>query len=105
MPLPIKSEHAEQVSFIHAAKKYLRANNKEYLIPVLFAIPNGGARDARTAGSLKMEGVRKGVRDVFFACARAGAHGLFIEMKKRKGGYLSKEQKEMMDILRRRVCL
>jgi hypothetical protein len=96
---PIKSEHQEQVSFIHAAKKLFRASGDDYLIPLLFAIPNGGKRDARTAGSLKQEGVRAGVPDLFFAHPSKSAYGLFIEMKKTSGGTVSKEQKLMMSCL------
>lgn len=99
MPLPPKSEHQEQVSFIHAAKKYFRNLGNDWCIDLLFAIPNGGVRDARTASSLKMEGVRPGVPDLFFARPIHGKAGLFIEMKKSKGGRVSPEQKTMMDVL------
>lgn len=99
MPLPIKSEHQEQVSFIHAAKKYFREQQREQLLPLLFAIPNGGARDPRVAASLKMEGVRPGVPDIFFAKPVFGKCGLFIEMKKAKGGSTSADQKAMMECL------
>ena len=92
------SEHLEQVSFIHKAKKYFRSHDAEALIPLLFAIPNGGIRDSHTAGNLKMEGVRKGVPDLFFAFPTAHYHGLFIEMKYGKGR-LSPEQKEMIEKL------
>ena len=92
----IPSEHQEQVNFIHKAKKMLRARGDEYMIPLLFAIPNGGRRDARTAASLKMEGVRAGVPDLFFAHPNENHFGLFIEMKKQKGGSVSKEQKDQM---------
>jgi len=93
------SEHKEQVTFIHKAKKYLREQDEEYLIPLLFAIPNGGKRDARTASSMKMEGVRKGVPDLLFAYQVNDYAGLFIEMKVRKGGRVSPEQKQMMKLL------
>ena len=96
-----RSEHKEQVDFIHKAKKHLRANDKGELVPLLFAIPNGGNRDARTAGSLKMEGVRKGVPDLFFACPKGTFHGLFIEMKQLGAGRTSKEQDEMLRLLGR----
>lgn len=99
MPPKTPSEHQEQVSFIHKAKKLLRSRGDEYLIPLLFAIPNGGKRDARTAASLKMEGVRVGVPDLFFAHPSKSAYGLFIEMKKIKGGTVSKYQKAQMSAL------
>lgn len=47
----------------------------------LFAIPNGGKRSKATAGRIKAEGGKKGVLDIFLPTARAGWHGLFIEMK------------------------
>ena len=52
---------------------------------LLFAIPNGGARNAVTGSILKAEGVRAGVPDLFLAMpntTRGGRyHGLFLEMK------------------------
>lgn len=99
MPLPPKSEHQEQVSFFHAAKKYFREKGWDHYIPLLFSIPNGGARDPRVAASLKMEGVRPGVPDIFFARPFFNKSGLFIEMKKAQGGRASPEQKEMMELL------
>jgi hypothetical protein len=48
----------------------------------MFAIPNGGLRDPRTAASLKAEGVKSGVPDVFLPIPRHGLAGLFIELKR-----------------------
>lgn len=55
----------------------------------IFAIPNGGARSPATAGRLKAEGVSSGVPDLFIP-----AWGLWVEMKRSKGGSLSAEQKD-----------
>lgn len=52
---------------------------------LLFAIPNGGHRSKATAGILKAEGVRRGVADLFLAIPIMGTHGVFIEMKFKKG--------------------
>lgn len=48
----------------------------------LFAIPNGGMRDKRTAAMLATEGVRAGVPDMFLPVARGGEHGLWLELKR-----------------------
>ena len=37
---------------------------------------------------------------MFLPCARGGWHGLYIEMKRRKGGRVSIEQKKMILALR-----
>ncbi len=66
----------------------------------IFAIPNGGSRHKVEAMRLKMEGVRAGVPDLFLPVAAGGKHGLFIEMKREKGGRLSPEQKDWLTFLR-----
>ena len=60
----------------------------------IFAIPNGGARSKATAGRLKAEGVSPGVPDLFIP-----AWGLWVEMKRSKGGSLSPEQKDWIEYL------
>jgi hypothetical protein len=47
----------------------------------MFAIPNGGKRDARTAARMKAEGVKAGVLDIFLPHRTEHWSGLFIEMK------------------------
>lgn len=59
----------------------------------LYAVPNGGQRDARVAAGLKAEGVKAGVHDLMLPVPRHGFHGLYIEMKK-PGGRASLEQKD-----------
>lgn len=106
------TEHGEQAAlFCWAAAMVNIGNDTRKDLSKLYAIPNGGKRDARTAAMLKAEGVRVGVPDVclpvpVFADA-GGPHyqhfketqpfggvlvGLYIEMKKVKGGSLSEEQ-------------
>jgi hypothetical protein len=60
---------------------------------LLFAVPNGGHRHKATAAKLKREGVVAGVPDLFFC--RAGSAPLWIEMKRQKGGVVSRAQKKM----------
>lgn len=61
---------------------------------LMFAIPNGGARNAITGARLKAEGVRRGVPDIFLAIPAHDKHGLWIELKTEKGR-LTPEQVEM----------
>lgn len=60
---------------------------------LLFHIPNGGSRGKAEAAHFKAEGVKSGVPDIFFPVARGPYHGLFIEMKRQKGGKVSDNQK------------
>ena len=91
-------EHSEQVRFVNWVKKQSLIDP---IYEMLFAIPNGGKRSLRVGADLKLEGVKPGVPDLMFAVPKGGYHGLFIEMKRVKGGYLSKEQKEWRERLLR----
>lgn len=68
---------------------------------LMFHIPNGGSRNPIEAANLKRQGVKAGVPDVFLPIARHGCHGLFIEMKRAKGGVLSQFQREYIEALMR----
>ena len=59
-------------------------------------IPNGGSRHPLEAVHLKQQGVKPGIPDIFLPVARGPYHGLYIEMKRRKGGRVSVEQKKML---------
>ena len=67
---------------------------------LLHHCPNGGSRNAREAHNLRMQGVKPGIPDICLPVARRGYHGLYIEMKRRKGGRLSDEQAAMLEALR-----
>ena len=67
---------------------------------LLHHIPNGGGRNPIEARHLKEQGVKPGIPDLFLPCARGGFHGLYIEMKRRKGGRVSIEQKKTIIALR-----
>lgn len=60
---------------------------------LLHHIPNGGSRDPREARNLKQEGVKAGVPDICLPVPRGGYNGLYIEMKRIRGGRLSDEQR------------
>jgi len=83
----MKTEHEEQRDFVQWFRRtfpYVR----------IFAIPNGGARGASTAGRLKAEGVSRGVPDLFVP-----EWSLWIEMKREKGGKLSPDQEDWIAYL------
>lgn len=75
----------------------------------MFAIPNGGLRDVRTAATLKAEGVRSGVCDIFLPVPyydydEVRHHGCFIEMKlekyrNHKNGGCSEEQIDFINFV------
>ena len=79
--LPTPSEHQEQAA-LFAWAKLAAARLPE--LRLLFAVPNGGARDAVTGARLKAEGVKPGIPDVCLPVARGGWIGLWIEMKTSK---------------------
>ena len=60
---------------------------------LLFAVPNGGARDRVTGAILKAEGVVPGVADLLLLVPSGPYHGLCIEMKTQTGRQ-SDSQKE-----------
>ena len=72
------SEHTDQCALIHRVRL---ETPKRPLLELLFAIPNGGARDGRTGAMLKAEGVKPGVPDLCLPVARGLYHGLYIELK------------------------
>ena len=53
---------------------------------MLFAVPNGGHRNAIEAARMKAEGVTPGVADLILLEARGGYGALCIEMKTRRKG-------------------
>lgn len=61
-----------------------------------FAIPNGGSRNLIEAVSLKAQGVKSGVPDMFLPLASCGYHGLFIELKVGENK-VSENQKEFIN--------
>lgn len=87
MQASIPTEHAEQATFVAWFRK-------EYPEIRIFAVPNGGYRHKKTAQTLSVEGVSKGVPDLYIP-----AWHLWIEMKRTKGGRLSPEQKEWIEYL------
>ena len=91
---PTPTEHEEQVALIGWWNMYAKARHMPSLL--LMAIPNGGRRTTVTGARLHAEGVRAGIPDLVLALARGEWHGLWLEMKRRKGGFLSDPQREAL---------
>lgn len=87
------SEGAEQATLFNWARMCERKHPE---LRLLFHIPNGGSRGKVEAARFKAEGVKAGVPDLFLPVARGDWHGLFIEMKRIKGGRVSEEQKKWL---------
>jgi len=68
-------------------------------LKLLFAIPNGGYRPPKTAAILKATGVKSGVPDICLPVPRGEHHSLYIELKRRKGGSLSVNQRKWLKAL------
>ena len=83
----MESEHLEQVRLVSWFRK-------TYPDVRIFAVPNGGARSGLQGAKLKAEGVSPGVPDLFIP-----AWGLWVEMKRSKGGTLSPEQRDWIAYL------
>lgn len=81
------SEHVEQRDLV----SWFRKAYPDYPI---FSIPNGGHRNKIVAMKLKAEGVSAGVPDLYCPGLE-----LWIEMKRRKDGRLSREQKDWIEYL------
>ena len=83
----IRTEHEEQREFVQWFRR-------EYPGVRIFAVPNGEQRSPSVACRLKTEGVMRGVPDLFVP-----AWGLWIEMKRTKGGVVSVEQTDWIEYL------
>jgi hypothetical protein len=90
----MRKESTEQIILVNRIRQL-------YPDVLIFAIPNGGQRSITEAVRLKAEGVLAGVPDLFLARAVGDTHGLFIEMKRVKGGKVSDKQKAVIDVLKR----
>ena len=84
-----RDEHAEQCALVRWAQ--IQAHRRPE-IGLLYAIPNGGRRDAVTGARLRAEGVRPGVPDLCLPWPSGKWHGLYIELKA-PGGRASPAQR------------
>jgi hypothetical protein len=81
--IPIKKEEAREQARLVAALRRCWHLLPDEMRPVVAHIPNGGSRDAREAGNLKIQGVLAGIPDliIILPCGESA----WIEMKARDG--------------------
>lgn len=92
--LPVPTEAQEQITlFSWAAVQAIPE------LALLYHIPNGGSRHKAEAARLRAEGVRAGVPDLCLPVPRGGFHGLYIELKRLRGGRLGEQQRAWLDAL------
>lgn len=70
-------------------------------LALMYHIPNGGTRNSIEAHNLKLQGVKAGVPDICLPVARGQYHGLYIELKRIKGGVVSEAQRGWINALNR----
>lgn len=89
--LPIPSEHDEQAQLMDWCREK-EGDDPRYAM--IFAIPNGAFTSQRTANRLSREGRKAGVPDMFLAVPVGSFGGLFIELKRLRGGRVSDVQRD-----------
>lgn len=86
---PIPTEAEEQIALFEWAR--LQTGRFPELA-LLYHVPNGGSRNKIEAARLRAQGVKSGVPDLCLPVARGASHGLYIELKRQRGGRISEEQ-------------
>lgn len=94
--LPVPTEAQEQITLMNWAAMQ---SGKYPELKLLYHVPNGGSRNKAEAGRLRAEGVKAGVPDLCLPVPRGGYHGLYIELKRQRGGRASDNQVEWLDAL------
>lgn len=89
--IPIKGEAAEQARLVACLRRHWSTFD-DSTRPIVFAVPNGGSRDAREGANLKVGGVVAGVPDL--CIVYPSGRVIWLEMKDAQGK-LSTVQKEL----------
>ena len=89
------SEFDEQVCFFNWCRSPF-VLKKYPALKWAFCTGNGLRLSMGQAMKYKRQGGTKGVLDIFLPSARGEFHGLFIEMKRKEKGVVSKEQKDFI---------
>lgn len=88
--IPTPSEYAEQVAVFKSAQLYVRQYPE---LRFLNGSLNGVRLSIGQAVKCKNIGMKAGYPDIFLPVCRGDFNGLFIELKRRKGGSIQPEQR------------
>lgn len=94
----VSSEAEEQKALFRWAEL---VKGKYPVLELMYHIPNEGRRSLSNGRYLKDQGMKRGVPDI---CLPVPAHhytALYIEMKRRDGGKISREQRGWIEALNR----
>lgn len=94
--LPVPTEEEEQTWLFEWAE---RQKNVYPGLELMYHIANEGKRSQTGGRSLVRQGLKKGVPDICLPVARGGYHGMYIEMKRTKGGKLGDDQRQWLSAL------
>jgi hypothetical protein len=92
--LPVPSEEWECDRLMEWADRNM---GRWPVLALLYHTANEGKRSPQAGARLKKMGLKPGVSDYFFPVARGGCHGLWIEMKRTKGGHVTPAQADWID--------
>ena len=97
-PSIVPLESQEQEALVAWARIHQRRHPE---LALLHAVLNGGYwLPPALARAMRRRGLLAGIPDLYLPVARCGQHGLYLELKRRKGGVVSDAQREIHDSLR-----
>ena len=94
--MPCPKEEREQQTVVEWARWQEGARPE---LRNLYAVPNGAKRTRGQGGKQVGLGLRKGVPDLCLAWPAKEFHGLYIEMKRERGGRIEPEQHDWAERL------
>ena len=95
--IPEPSEHEQQAHIF----RFAELMSKQYPeLKLLNGSLNGVRLTIGQAKKAKRAGMKRGYPDIFLPVPRGEYHGLYIELKKKRGSYPTKEQKAWIQALR-----
>lgn len=94
--MPVPTESVEQQTLFRWAKLFEPVHPE---LKLMYHVPNEGKRSYAAGRRLVAEGLKSGVPDICLPVARGGYHGLYIELKRLRGGKLTEDQRDWLDAL------